>query len=290
MNKKSKSGVEVEQRNLNDSTVSEEERHEAATEAPIGESKSVENSTVNLNLKPQAKVSEETRQKVEQAVIRQRQKLTQIADIALAAEAKTNNANVNLGSKFLENSKALCANRDVVGPGLTERAAGTYYTPGWLADLAKEIAGHDKPLDPTAPEMVAAKNAESAKKPSMDFGRFHVVRFAIPGMTMLSFRRKQEKLECGSLVKGRIIVAEIRKRDVGCDKLVNRFTVKSYEPGEAARVLYAVDSWVSMSKTEKIVYKMVKCDIKETQRRHISRKRSRTALAAKNAESAKEVK
>ena len=281
--------------------ISEEEKHEAATEAPVGEVK-VEGEGEQRNVPlahfpsgadgtEQAKpVSEDARQKLEQAVIRQLQKLSQIADLALAAEAKSNSKHVKLGSKYLENSKALCAIRDIVGTGITERAAGTYYTPGWLCELAKEIAGHDKPLDPTAPEMVAAKNAESAKKPSMDFGRFHVVRFAIPGLTLLSFRRKQEKLECGSIVQGRIIVAEILKKDVGGAKLVNRFTVKSYEPGEAARVLYAGDSLVSMSKTEKIVYKMVKCDIEETQRKHICRKRARAALAEKNAESAKEVK
>lgn len=113
----------------------------------------------------------------------------------------------------------------------------------------------------------------------MDFGRFHVTRAAIPGRTVLTFRRKQEVVEeHGSIVLGRIIIATITRKDVGAEKPDHRFTVKSYEAGEKPRVLFAGDSWVCMSKTEKIVYKMVKCDIKETQRRHITRKRKRDAV------------
>ena len=121
------------------------------------------------------------------------------------------------------------------------------------------------------------------KKHTMDFGRFHVTRAAIPGRTVLTFRRKQEHLpEFGSTVPGRIIIATIARNDVGAEKPDHRFTVKSYEAGEKPRVLFAGDSWVSMSRTEKMVYKMVKCVIKETQRRNITRKRKRDA--AKNQE------
>ena len=251
---------------------------------------------------PPAHVSEEARQKLEQSVIRQRQKLTQIADLALAAEAKSSNANARLGSKYLDNSKAIAEIRRICKLSMVDEIAPdyewlarimtsehfepeclakaieedaskrqieypTFYTPGWLVEIAKYLAGNKGGYGVPP----------SQRKHTMDFGSFHVVRFAIRGLTMLSFRRKQEKLECGSLVEGRIIVATISKRDVGREKLVNCFTVKSYEPGESARVLYAGDSWVSMSKTEKMVYKMVKTDIKETQRRHITRKRKRNA-------------
>ena len=154
-----------------------------------------------------------------------------------------------------------------------ERATELPAAFGCPAHMPKQLPSG---FDGTEPGEKSKSEVEvEQRKPSMDFGSFRVVRFAIPGMSMLSFRRKQEKLECGSLVPGRIIVAEIRKKDVGGEKLVNRFTVKSYEPGMEARVLYAGDSWVSMSKTEKMVYKMVKTDIKETQRRHITRKRKR---------------
>ena len=112
----------------------------------------------------------------------------------------------------------------------------------------------------------------------MDFGRFHVTRAAIPGTTILTFRRKRELLpEFATVVPGRIIVAKITRKDVGAEKPTHRFTVKSYEAGEKPRVLFAGDSWVCMSKTEKMVYRMVKCNIKETQRRRISRKRKAAA-------------
>ena len=123
-----------------------------------------------------------------------------------------------------------------------------------------------------------AKFASNKRKPTMDFGRFHVTRAAIPGTTILTFRRKREHLpEFATVVPGRIIVAKITRKDVGAEKPDHRFTVKSYEAGEKPRVLFAGDSWVSMSKTEKMVYKMVKCNIKETQRRRIRRKRAAAA-------------
>lgn len=141
---------------------------------------------------------------------------------------------------------------------------GVYYTPDWLARFAKEQLGESVP---------------NARKPTMDFGSFHVTRAAIPGTTILTFRRKRHvDAEHGSVVPGRIIVAKIFKSDVGKDnKLTNQFVVKSYEAGEHPRVLFSGQTWVNMSKTEKMVYKMVKCNVKETQRRHISRKRARAA-------------
>ena len=84
---------------------------------------------------PAKTVSEEAQAKIEQCVIRQRQMLTKIADIALAAEAKSSNADVKLGSKYLENSRALCAIRELVGPGLT-----------LAADLEKELSGEAESL------------------------------------------------------------------------------------------------------------------------------------------------
>lgn len=141
---------------------------------------------------------------------------------------------------------------------------GVYYTPDWLARFAKEQLG---------------ESVSNARKPTMDFGSFHVTRAAIPGTTILTFRRKRHvDAEHGSVVPGRIIVANIFKSDVGKDnKLTNQFVVKSYEAGEHPRVLFSGQTWVNMSKTEKMVYKMVKCNVKETQRRHISRKRARAA-------------
>ena len=371
MNKKVKVEGEGEQRNLADSTLSEEERHEAATEAPVGEVKpegegeqrnvplahfpsgadgvepakakntNLTNSTNKTNpsnplnpSNPCLKVSEEAKKELEDSYLAMRGRLDKIADLALAADAKC-----GVSGRIVENwrtcSKAIAEIRRICKQSFAEEFVPdyewlarivtgdhfepeclakaieaeaskrlieypTFYTPGWLCDLAKRLqgntvpaasslrgAGKDGAVAVTEPRGEDA--AGTVRKPSMDFGRFRVVRFAIPGLTQLSFRRKQEKLdESGSLVKGRIIVAEIRKRKVGGEKLVNGFTVKSYEPGEAARVLYAGDSWVSMSKTEKMVYKMVKTDIKETQRRRIRRKRARAAAAKAAAE--KEVK
>lgn len=193
----------------------------------------------------EAATSEEMKANLEASVLRQRELLTEIADLALAAEAKSVNANVKLGAKWLNNSEAICKIRQ-------------------LCEL------------PNSPD-----SRSEAKKPTMDFGRFHVTRAAIPGMTILTSRRKRELLpEFGSVVPGRIIVAKITRKDVGAEKPVHRFTVTSYKAGENPRVLFAGDSWVSMSKTEKMVYRMVKCNIKETQRRHISRKRARAAKAA----------
>ena len=114
--------------------ISEEERHEAAT---VGcPSRGIPKLPGGFDgTEPAKPVSEEVRAKIEQCVVRQRRKLTQIADLALAAEAKSGNANVKLCSKFLENSRALCAIRELVGPGLT-----------LAADLEKELSGEAESL------------------------------------------------------------------------------------------------------------------------------------------------
>ena len=131
------------------------------------------------------------------------------------------------------------------------------------------------------------KQLPTQRKHTMDFGRFHVTRAAIPGRCVITFRRKQEVLaEFGSVVPGRIIIADIFTDDSGhCQYKV---VVKSYMPGEDMRILFTVDSDVSRSNTEKMIYKMVKCHLKNTQRRHEVRKRH--AAAAKRAAAKKEVK
>ena len=194
-----------------------------------------------------ASPSDDAKSKVEAIVLRQLEVLNKIVDIALAADAKACKQETKLGSKYLECSKAICSIRELCGPY-----------------LAKNLQGGEG-VQP------------SQRKPTMDFGSFHVTRAAIPGTTILTFRRKRHvDAEHGSVVPGRIIVAKIFKADVGAgNKLTNQFVVKSYEAGESTRVLFSGQTWVSMSKTEKMVYKMVKCNVKETQRRHISRKRVR---------------
>lgn len=194
-----------------------------------------------------ASPSDDAKSKVEAIVLRQLEVLNKIVDIALAADAKACKQETKLGSKYLECSKAICAIRELCGPYLAKNLQGGEGVP------------------------------PSQHKPTMDFGLFHVTRAAIPGTTILTFRRKRcVDAEHGSVIPGRIIVAKIFKADVGAgNKLTNQFVVKSYEAGENTRVLFSGQTWVSMSKTEKIVYRMVKCNVKETQRRHISRKRAR---------------
>lgn len=205
-------------------------------------------------------LEQENAEKLEKSLLSMRAKLEKIVDIALAADAKCGTCDM-IGQNWMKCSKALCEIRDICGPSLAEKAEPA-------ADMAKEIAVE--------------------RKHTMDFGRFHVTRAAIPGRTVFTFRRKQEvDAEHGSVVHGRIIIAEIFKADVGNLKQTNQFVVKSYEAGEHPRVLFSGQTWVSMSKTEKMVYKMVKCSIKETQRRRIMRKRSR---AAKRVAAAKGVK
>ena len=147
--------------------------------------------------------------------------------------------------------------------------------PGCPSLMPRQLPGGFDGVGPASP------TGADKRKPTMDFGRFHVTRAAIPGTTILTFRRKREHQEnFATVVTGRIIVAKITRKDVGAEKPDHRFTVKSYMAGEKPRVLFAGDSWVGMSKTEKIVYKMVKCNIKETHRRRISRKRAAAAKAA----------
>lgn len=205
-------------------------------------------------------LEQENAEKLEKSLLSMRAKLEKIVDIALAADAKCGTCDM-IGQNWMKCSKALCEIRDICGPSLAEKAEPA-------ADMAKEIAVE--------------------RKHTMDFGRFHVTRAAIPGRTILTFRRKQEvDAEHGSVIPGRIIIAKIFKADVGNLKQTNQFVVKSYEAGEHPRVLFSGQTWVSMSKTEKMVYKMVKCNVKETQRRCIMRKRSR---AAKRVAAAKGVK
>ena len=141
--------------------------------------------------------------------------------------------------------------------------------PGCPSLMPRQLPGGFDGVGPASP------TGADKRKHTMDFGRFHVTRAAIPGTTILTFRRKRELLpEFGTVVPGRIIVAKIFKADVGNCKPTNQFVVKSYEAGEHPRVLFSGQTCVSMSKTEKMVYKMVKCNVKETQRRHVSRKRA----------------
>ena len=155
--------------------ISEEERHEAAT---VGcPSRGIPKLPGGFDgTEPAKTVSEEGRAKVEQCVVRQRQKLTQIADLALAAEAKSGNADVKLGSKYLENSEAIAEIRRICKESAAEEICPdyewlakivtgehfepeclakaieaeasqrqieypTFYTPGWLCDLAKWLQG-----------------------------------------------------------------------------------------------------------------------------------------------------
>ena len=194
-----------------------------------------------------ASPSDEAKSNVEAIVLRQLEVLNKIVDIALAADAKACKQETKLGSKYLECSNAICAISELCGPYLAKNLQGGEGVP------------------------------PSQRKPTMDFGLFHVTRAAIPGTTILTFRRKRcVDAEHGSVIPGRIIVAKIFKADVGAgNKLTNQFVVKSYEAGENTRVLFSGQTWVSMSKTEKIVYRMVKCNVKETQRLNIRRKRAR---------------
>ena len=155
--------------------ISEEERHEAAT---VGcPSRGIPKLPGGFDgTEPAKTVSEEAQAKIEQCVIRQRQKLPQIADLALAAEAKSGNADVKLGSKYLENSDAIAKIRRICKESAAEEICPdyewlakivtgehfepeclakaieaeasqrpieypTFYTPGWLCDLAKWLQG-----------------------------------------------------------------------------------------------------------------------------------------------------
>lgn len=85
--------------------------------------------------------SDEAKKALADGVERMRDKLSKIADIALAADAKCVNIE-KIGKRWMECSKALCEIRMMCGRDLAEKAgiaAGTYYSPSWLGDLAKEL-------------------------------------------------------------------------------------------------------------------------------------------------------
>ena len=99
--------------------------------------------------------SDEAKKTLADGVERMRDKLSKIADIALATDEKCVNIE-KIGKRWMECSKAICEIRKICGPDLIEKAVfstGMYYTPGWLANLAKEVAARQKPIDPTAHEM-----------------------------------------------------------------------------------------------------------------------------------------
>ena len=117
----------------------EQERHEAATEEPA---------TVQQHMPTKlpsgfdgVEPAPRTKANIEASIKRMREKLSKIADIALAADAKCVNIE-KLGVRYLECSKALCEIRIMCGRDIAEKAgiaAGTYYSPSWLGDLAKEL-------------------------------------------------------------------------------------------------------------------------------------------------------
>lgn len=118
--------------------------------------------------------SDEAKKALADGVERMRDKLSKIADIALAADAKCVNIE-KIGKRWMECSKAICEIRKICGPDLIEKAVfstGMYYTPGWLANLAKEVAARQKPVDPTAPEVVNPSRLEDI---GMQMGRTTVV-------------------------------------------------------------------------------------------------------------------
>ena len=145
------------------------------------------------------------------------------------------------------------------------------YVGNLIVGLKPDAVGNGKPQTGTT---------DPQRKHTRDFGNFHVSRAAIPGTVSLVFvRRHEHQPQSGNVIPERIIVADIHKENRD-GRSVNRFLVMSYEPGERPRVLYSGDSYVNMSKTEKIVYRMVKTDLKETARRYASRKRARAAKKA----------
>lgn len=180
--------------------IREEERHEAAT---VGcPSRGIPKLPGGFDgTEPAKTVSEEAQAKIEQCVIRQRQKLTQIADLALAAEAKSVNADVKLGSKYLENSDAIAKIRRICKESAAEEICPdyewlakivtgehfepeclakaieaeaskrpieypTFYTPGWLCELAKKLQANGTVPSASSPTGAdkAAKTAEYMRR------------------------------------------------------------------------------------------------------------------------------
>ena len=137
--------------------INEEERHEAATETPafLGCPQHMPTHLPGGFDGAEPAPSDEAKKGLADGVERMRDKLSKIADIALAADAKCVNIE-KIGKRWMECSKAICEIRKICGPDLIEKAVfstGMYYTPGWIVELAKKLEARQKPLDPTAPEM-----------------------------------------------------------------------------------------------------------------------------------------
>ena len=200
-----------------------------------------------------ASPSDEAKSKVEAIVLRQLEVLNKIVDIALAADAKACKQETKLGSKYLECSKAICAIRELCGPYLAKNLQGGEGVP------------------------------PSQRKPTMDFGSFHVTRAAVKGRTVLTFNRKADPENPG---QSRQIVATITRYNGGVS-----ITITDYMEGvhPIPTKMAMCDFYnVSLSKCEKIAYSIVRKNIKETKRRHITLKRSRAAK--RKAAAQKEVK
>ena len=141
--------------------INEEERLEAATETPafLGCPQHMPVKLPSGFDGAEPAPSDEAKKALADGVERMRDKLSKIADIALAADAKCVNIE-KIDKRWMECSKAICEIRKICGPDLIEKAVfstGMYYTPGWLANLAKYVEARQKPLDPTAPEMERGK-------------------------------------------------------------------------------------------------------------------------------------
>ena len=121
------------------------------------------------------------------------------------------------------------------------------------------------------------------RKHTMDFGSFHVTRAAVKGRTVLTFNRKSDPENPG---QSRQIVATITRYNGGVS-----ITITDYMEGvhPIPTKMAMCDFYnVSLSKCEKIAYSIVRKNIKETKRRHITLKRSRAAK--RKAAAQKEVK
>ena len=128
--------------------INEEERQEAATETPafLGCPQHMPTHLPGGFDGVGPEPSDEAKKALADGVERMRDKLSKIADIALAADAKCVNIE-KIGKRWMECSKAICEIRKICGP-----------------DLIEKVAARQKPLDPTAPEMKAAKQNEYFRK------------------------------------------------------------------------------------------------------------------------------
>ena len=186
---------------MSNQNISEEERHEAATEEaatvwcpslgipklPGGFDGTEPAGSQGGGAVPAAHVSEEKKKKLEDSYLSMRGRLEKIADLALAADAKCG-VSGRIGENWMTCSKTIAEIRRLCKQSFVEEIVLDYewlaqimtsdhfepeclakaieaeaakrpidypefYTPGWLCEIAKKIAGHDNPLDPTAPEM-----------------------------------------------------------------------------------------------------------------------------------------